>query len=217
MPSNYSAFTVWKDGQLHTLPLDAGTAPSSDSWFSSAVLRASGTSALAVPRTAAAVWDVSATSATPLAQLSGYAGGLLLQSGHALLMPISTGRIAQVNVSNSVTMTMPTTSGYYSAAWSTNGFGYAIQTLGTSGKYLTIAVTGTVTESSLPANATFPDGSTIPTDMVLSATSRFGLVAFPDGRLVSCPYRNATLVFLVPAGRRTVPLWVALSPWLNKW
>ena len=105
----------------------------------------------------------------------------------------------------------------FSAAWSTNGFGYAIRTNGAEGTYLTISKTAAVTETALPANASLPDGGLIATNIVLSTTSRYGLVAFPDGRLVSCPYADSRLVFIVPNGRRTVPDWVVLSPWLNKW
>ncbi|MBM4777924.1 MAG: hypothetical protein GQE15_09495 [Archangiaceae bacterium] len=219
MPFSYPAFFVWRAvGVLSEVPVDAGVAPSSDSLFSGAVLRASGTTALAVPNTAASVWEVSATGATPLGPLSGYAGGLLLANGDALLMPFGGGaRLARVDAFNGVTAVGPITLGYFSAAWSTNGFGYAIRTVRSAGLYLTIARDGSVTESTLPATARLPDGGTVATNLVLSATSRFGLVAFPDGRLVSCPYADNRLVFIVPNGRRTVPDWVVLSPWLNKW
>ncbi len=218
MPAIYPAFSVWSAGVLSEVPVDAGVAPSSDAFFSGAVLRASGTSVLAVPRKATALWEVSATSATPVAPLSGYAGGLLLQNGDAVLMPVDGGlRPARVDTANRVTPVGPVTFGYFSAAWSTNGFGYAIQTVGTAGSYLTITRDGGVTESQLPANARLPDGGTAATNLVLSATSRFGLVAFPDGQLVSCPYADQSLIFLRPRGRRSVPSWVVLSPWLNKW
>ena len=125
--------------------------------------------------------------------------------------------IAVIFDNGAISSTGPSTRGYFSAAWSTNGFGYAIQTVAASGSYLSITKNGGVTESALPSSARLPDGSTVATNSVLSATSRFGLVAFPDGRLVSCPYADARLVFIVPNGRRTVPSWVMLSPWLNKW
>lgn len=220
MPANADRFPVWSANGLglSTLPLDAGVAPSSNAFFSGALLRASGDRALAVPRTATAVWEVSAQSAQPVAALTGYAGGLLLRDGAALLMPLEpTRQAARVATDGGVSFVGPVTQGYFSAAWSTNGFGYALQTYGSAGKLLTISSAGVVTEAMLPANGTLPDGGSARLDLAVSSTSRFGLTAMPDGRLVSCPYAVDTMLVLRPRVQRTVPLWVMTSPWLDKW
>lgn len=219
MPVGEAAFSVWSNATLSRVPVDGGVDATSVAFFSSAVLLGSGTTALAVPRRATAVWTVSANTATPVAPLTGYAGGLLLPSGDAVLMSVDPPAhpTARVGVDGGVSLSGPNTVGYYSAAWSTNGFGYAIQTQAFAGAYLTITRTGAVTESPLPVEGGLPDGGRVNLTSTMSTFSRFGLVAFPDGRLVSCPYSDEHLVFLVPNGRRTVPDWVVLSPWLNKW
>jgi hypothetical protein len=38
-----------------------------------------------------------------------------------------------------------------------------------------------------------------------------------DGRLVSCGCLSPTLLILTPRVRRTLPIEVMTSPWLNKW
>jgi hypothetical protein len=96
-------------------------------------------------------------------------------------------------------------SGYFSAAWSTNGYAYAIQTDGPQGN-VNVAIidrAGVVTE--------------VQTDGGLTQNSHYGLVTKPDGVIVGCPNLAPTVLYIVPHVRRTVSIDTMTSPWLNKW
>ncbi|MDP1917921.1 MAG: hypothetical protein Q8L14_16875 [Myxococcales bacterium] len=190
--------------------------------YAGAVLTASGRSVLLVPRTATRLIEVTPRSdVNPdrvtlrgAQAISGLAGGLLLESGDAFLMPSVAGG-AFVRVPADGGAPTPTTqvarAGLFSAAWSTNGYAYSLEIDGGTGQVAVISRTGEVTWARLPASATDPDGG------FFFAGSHLGLTGMADGRLVSCGCLSPTLLVLTPRVRRTVPLEVMTSPWLNKW
>jgi hypothetical protein len=168
-----------------------------------------------VPRSSERLLFITPTSASfvgPLA-LHGHAGGLLLADGRALLMPTNGSADFVIWDNSTMTPTSMGTSrdGYFSAAWSTNGYGYAIQTDGPTNN-LQIAIIDR--RGRLVAEVLAPDAG--PTG--ISQNSHYGLVAREDGIIVGCPYvAGKDVLFIVPNERRTVDISVMTSPWLNKW
>jgi hypothetical protein len=176
--------------------------------YAGAVLRADGESGWMVPRDATLlVQSNTASSSDPGLPLSGFAGGVLLPNGDAVLAP-RLGTFTRVNV-DGVVPRGPSTGGYFSAAWSTNGFAYAVQTDGPSGKVAIIDSAGNVTEVDAPVT----DAGTLP----IFNGSHYGFVARDDGVIVGCPFSASYVLLLSPTTRRTVPREVMLSPWLDKW
>ncbi len=195
--------------QVSTGVVDGGS-------YAGAVLSPSGRSVLLVPRTASTVLEASLRTfntsdrATPRGELSGYAGGVLLASGDALLIPafpdVPFARVpADGGIATRVVGPNARAS-FFSAAWSTNGYAYSVETDGGLGEVLVINRRGEVAFSRLPA-----------TDGGFFARSHLGLVGMPDGRLVSCGCQAPTLMVLTPRHKRVVPVEVMASPWLNKW
>lgn len=190
--------------------------------FSGAVLTESGRSVLLVPRTATRVVEVTPRSdvntdrvtARGIFAVSGLAGGLLLESGDALLMPSTAGgafvRVPTDGGAPTATMQVAR-AGLFSAAWSTNGYAYSLEVDGGVGEVAIVNRRGDVSWARLPASATSPDaGRFFP-------GSHLGLTGMADGRLVSCGCLSPTILILTPRFRRSVPLEVMTSPWLNKW
>ncbi|MBL8919218.1 MAG: hypothetical protein JNJ54_10185 [Myxococcaceae bacterium] len=198
-------------------PIDAG--PTTSNYFSGAVLLGDGASVLLVPRGANASWRVNASGASSrAAEVTGHSGGLLLENGDPLLIPTLDGRpFVRLLADGGVVESASTRGAFVSGAWSTNGFGYAIQTDGREGQYAIIDRDGGVTIqllSQLPVR--LPDGGVDLAASHIRSTTHYGLTALADGRLVSCPYQSPHLLVLTPANRRTLPLSVMTSPWLNK-
>ncbi|MDP3238461.1 MAG: hypothetical protein Q8S33_32085 [Myxococcales bacterium] len=189
--------------------------------YAGAVLTESGRSVLLVPRTATRLVEVTPRSnITPdrvtlrgTQPISGLAGGLLLESGDALLMPsVAGGAFVRVPADGGAPASTPQVAraGLFSAAWSTNGYAYSLEVDGGTGHVAVISRTGDVTWARLPSSATAADGG-------FFAGSHLGLTGMADGRLVSCGCLSSNLLILTPRVRRTVPLEVMTSPWLNKW
>ncbi len=174
-----------------------------DHQYAGAVLLPSGESAYLVPRGQTTIAQVSATALGFVPGRTGLAGGLLLPDDRVLLLPnTSTGTV--IADGSGVMVAPNSTTGYFSAAWSTNGFGYALQTDDNGhGNVLVIDRTGAVLEA-----VNHPG---------LSRYSHFGLVARADGTLVSCPYQSSKIFILRPTTRRTLPLDIMTAPWLDKW
>jgi len=190
--------------------------------FAGAVLTESGRSVLLVPRTATRLvevtprFDVNPDRVTTRGTqaITGLAGGLLLESGDAFLMPsIAGGAFVRVAADGGAptSTTQVARVGLFSAAWSTNGYAYSLEVDGGAGEIAIINRRGDVSWSRLPASATAPDAG------LFFPGSHLGLTAMADGRLVSCGCLSPTLLILTPKVRRTVPLEVMTSPWLNKW
>jgi hypothetical protein len=174
-----------------------------DHQYAGAVLLASGDRAYLVPRGQTSIALVSETGSTFFPARAGLAGGLLMPDDRALLMPnLSSGTV--FTNGSGITTGADSATSYFSAAWSTNGYAYAIQTdTNGSGNVLIIDRQGAVLEA-----ATHPG---------LSRYSHFGLVARADGTLVACPYQSSKIFVLRPTTRRTLPIDIMASPWLNKW
>ncbi|MDP1828294.1 MAG: hypothetical protein Q8L48_33800 [Archangium sp.] len=188
--------------------LDGGFPPqiSANATYSGAVLRADGESAYLIPRYATRLMLVTPTAASIVgtSPVDGHAGGLLLPSGSILLMPADSRPFVIFDGTTATAMT--TSSSYFSAAWSTNGYGYAIQNQVSGGARVAIIDRfGAVSEVRLQADAG------------VSSNSHYGLVTMANGIIVGCPYSSTDVLFLVPHERRDVSLRAMTSPWLNKW
>jgi hypothetical protein len=181
------------------------------------VLTESGRSALLVPRGASRLFEaIEATFPTPervvqrgTQAVTGYAGGLLLENGDALLTPAQSGGVfLRVPADGGAPAPTTTTSrvALFSATWSTNGFAYGLDVDGGSTQVAVIDRRGNVTWPTLPS-----------TDGGFGPLSYVGLTAMSDGRLVSCGCRARSVLILTPRHRRTLPVEVMTSPWLNKW
>lgn len=190
--------------------------------YAGAVLTASGRSVLLVPRTATRLIEVTPRSNVNPDRvtlrgsqaISGLAGGLLLESGDALLMPsVAGGAFVRVPADGGApaSTTQVARAGLFSAAWSTNGYAYSLEVDGGAGHVAVVSRTGDVSWARLPPSATAPDGG------LFFAGSHLGLTGMADGRLVSCGCLSPTILILTPRARRTVPLEVMTTPWLNKW
>jgi hypothetical protein len=118
-------------------------------------------------------------------------------------MPVGSSQFLKVTTSGLTTSVGPTSGGYYSAAWSTNGYAYGVQTEGLASKVAIIDRMGGVTEVSATADV-FP-------------SSHYGFVAREDGTIIGCPYSSSHVLVLSPHTRRTVSNRIMTSPWLNKW
>lgn len=215
MAAQAEALFFGTDGGVRRLP----TAQAGE--YSGAILTESGRSALLVPRTATRLLEAIVRApgsndrllVRSTAALSGYGGGLLLENGDALLMPAAGSTpFARVPVDGGPPQELPLASpgAFFSAAWSTNGFAYSLETDGGVGLVAVISRRGDVSFAQLPAFARSPDAGFFP-------GSHFGLTAMPDGRLVSCGCRSASVLVLTPRYPRTVPVEVMSGPWLNKW
>ncbi len=177
--------------------------------YAGAVLRADGERAWMAPRDATMLLQASPTaSADPDQPLTGFAGGILLPNGDALLAP-RLNPFTRVFDDGTVSPSGAATEGYFSSVWSTNGFAYAVQVDGPAQKVAIIDTTGAVTE----VNAPMTDAGTKP----VFNGSHYGFVAREDGVIVGCPFSASYVLLLTPTSRRTVPREVMLSPWLNKW
>lgn len=193
---------------------DAGVPPAirSDNFYAGAILLADGESAIIVPRQATRMIHLTPTHASYVGPtgMEGHAGGLLLPDGRALLVPTTNGAdFAVWDPANPSMVTSGQTprDGFFSAAWSTNGYAYAMQTDGPSANLTIIAIdrNGTL------ISETIMDGG-------ISQNSHYGLVSMEDGVLVGCPYSpGRDVMFITPNDRRTVSLRAMTSPWLNKW
>ena len=185
--------------------LDAGVVNDGGSFqYAGAVLLADGESALLTPIHASTLILVTPTSARALTSLTGVAGGVLLPSDEAMLMP-SSGNFWDVNVAMPTPVAVgPVTSCYFSGAWSTNGYAYAVQTDDYAGHLGLIDGAGNASEWPLSSSEIVPG-------------SHYGFVAMSDGTIVGCPHQSEKVLFLVPNERRTVSVRVMTSPWLNKW
>lgn len=202
-------------GAWSTRPIDAGLPTSFAEAFGGAVLLPDGERAFAVPLDTGWLWEVSLTADRPVAEVRGHGGGVILPSGaEVLLLPTRTAFFDRVGLDGGV-VRGPSSFGYFSGAWSTNGFGYALQTINGWGRYARFDRLGSVSEVALPPQAFAPDGSVVDGGFV-GNESHIGLVGMPDGRLVACPYESTALLVLHPEGARTVPSWVMTSPWLDK-
>lgn len=186
--------------------------------FAGALLMPSG-KVLLVPRSASQLVEVTVRGATgldrvtPRGRFTGLAGGLLLESGDALLTPAVSGGVflrvpADGGVPTSLTTT-PSRTSLFSAAWSTNGYAYGLDVDGGSAQVAVIDRRGNVTWQQLPSSAL--DAG------LFGPLSHVGLTAMPDGRLVSCGCRSSNAMILTPHTRRTLPIEVMTAPWLNKW
>ena len=111
---------------------------------------------------------------------------------------------APVNVTSAVSRVS-----LFSAAWSTNGYAYGLDVDGGSPQVAVIDRRGNVTWQQLPASAL--DAG------LFGPLSHIGLTAMADGRLISCGCRSSSAMILTPRSRRTLPVEVMTSPWLNKW
>lgn len=186
--------------------------------YAGALLLPSG-KVLLVPRSASQAVEVSLVGnaldrVTPRGNVTGVAGGVLLESGEALLMPAAAGgTFVRVPVDGMPatfsTSTMPSRVALFSAAWSTNGYAYGLDVDGGSPQVVVIDRRGNVTWQQLPASAL--DAG------LFGPLSHLGLTAMADGRLVSCGCRSSSAMILTPRTRRTLPIEVMSSPWLNKW
>lgn len=189
--------------------------------FAGAVLTESGRTVLLSPREATRVIEATPRTLTTQdrATVRGgmvsapYAGGLLLETGDALLMPAAAGA-PFLRVPADGGAPVPTTAvaraSLFGAVWSTNGYAYSLDVDGGAGELAIINRRGDVSWSRLPAALLEPDAGVGP-------LSHLGFVAMADGRLVSCGCRSSKLMVLTPRWRRTVPLEVMTTPWLNKW
>lgn len=173
---------------------------------------------LFVPRSASQVVEVTVRGTTgldrvtPRGRFTGLAGGLLLESGDALLTPaVSGGAFVRVPADGGLptSLTTPSRTSLFSATWSTNGYAYGLDVDGGSAQVAVIDRRGAVTWQQLPSSAL--DAG------LFGPLSHVGLTAMPDGRLVSCGCRSANAMILTPHTRRTLPIEVMTSPWLNKW
>lgn len=210
-----SATFIRRDGGTPLLTGSTGA-------YAGAVLTQSGRSVLLVPRTATRLVEATPRSeinpdrvtARGTQAISGLAGGLLLASGDALLMPSAAGgSFVRVPADGGAptSTTQVARAGLFSAAWSTNGYAYSLEVDGGTGHVAVINRNGDLTWARLPASATAPDAG------LFFAGSHLGLTAMADGRLVSCGCLSPTLLILTPRVRRTLPIEVMTSPWLNKW
>lgn len=210
-----SATFIRSDGGTRLLTGETGA-------YAGAVLTESGRSVLLVPRTATRLIEVTPRSTvnsdrvTPRGSqaISGLAGGLLLENGEAFLMPSEAGGAfvrAPADGGAPVSTTQVARAGLFSAAWSTNGHAYSLEVDGGAGHVAVISRMGDVTWARLPASATAPDAG------LFFAGSHLGLTGMADGRLVSCGCLSPTILILTPRARRSVPLEVMTTPWLNKW
>ena len=202
-PSSSPVAVSWVPGELPR----AVTLPSSglDKAYAGAVLLADGASVLMVPREAASGVVVDGAGVVSSFTLSGYSGGLLLPFNGVMLFPNSSPQRPFMEWRDlNLSPTTKQSSGYFGGAWSTNGFGYALQTDGASGRAVILAPDGELAEPSL--------GST-----EVSSASHYGLVGRPDGSLVACPYASRNVLVFTPNARRTVSLQASSSPWLNHW
>lgn len=191
---------------------DGGIPPviSSDTFYAGAILLADGESAIMVPRMAQQMMLVTPDGASLVGptNMQGHAGGLLMPDASVLLVPNTSGATFVLWDGTSTSVPNPGLSppGYFSAAWSTNGYAYAIQTDNVVAPAIAIIDrAGSVTQVQLP-----PDAG-------LSINSHYGLVTLPSGVIVGCPYSSPRVLFIVPHERRTVSLRAMTSPWLNKW
>lgn len=185
--------------------------------FAGALLMPSG-KVVFVPRSASQLVEVTLRGSTgldrvtPRGRFTGLAGGLLLESGDALLTPaVSGGVFVRVPADGGVPTSLPTLSrtSLFSATWSTNGYAYGLDVDGGSAQVAVIDRRGAVTWQQLPSSAL--DAG------LFGPLSHVGLTAMPDGRLVSCGCRSSSAMILTPRAGRTLPLEVMTSPWLNKW
>jgi hypothetical protein len=182
--------------------------PNADLTYSGIVLRSDGESAVIVPRQADKLFLLTPTSITPFGSLYGYAGGLLLPNGSMLLSPSFKNDFVVLSNTGSQTHKVladgGTTFGYFSGAWSTNGFAYAFRT-DSGGSVITIIDrNGNVNEVPSPSAA-------------IGNATHFGFVGRPDGVIVGCPDQSADIVFITPNVRRTVNIRTMTSPFINKW
>lgn len=192
--------------------LDAGNPGSGGTLhYGSAVLLADGESALMVARSARQLMRVTPTFAERLpGTVTGYAGGVLLPDGGVMLMPTDDNRFAVWNGTSSLSprgATSPTR-GYFSGAWSTNGYAYSINTNNPATGMMKLAIInrhGAVSELPLPQDAG------------VFGNSHYGFTARRDGVIVACPYDSTQVLFIAPVTRRTVAARTMISPWLNKW
>ncbi|MER2563925.1 MAG: hypothetical protein ABTQ32_24555 [Myxococcaceae bacterium] len=229
-PAPFSGAAVTADGTVVCattssaafLRADGGTRQAAGAGeYAGAVLTESGRSVLLVPRTALRVVEATPRTLTTsdrvtqrgTGDFSKLAGGLLLESGDALLTPAVAGDVfvrvpfdggAPVNVTSAVSRVS-----LFSAAWSTNGYAYGLDVDGGSPQVAVIDRRGNVTWQQLPASAL--DAG------LFGPLSHIGLTAMADGRLISCGCRSSSAMILTPRTRRTVPVEVMSSPWLNKW
>ena len=172
--------------------------------FAGLVLLPDGESAIVIPRESMKAFVATPSGVKALANANGYSGGVLLPSGEALLTPVFQRRFLKLGSTGSAVPMGPMTSGYFSAAWSTNGYAYAIQTEAFGSGIAIIDRFGAVTE--------IPNASP-----EIQFASHYGLVGRPDGVIVGCPDQSEKVLFIVPHTRRTVSLRTMTSPWLNKW
>ena len=189
--------------------------------YAGAVLTESGRSVLLVPRSALHVFEATPRTLTTTDRVTQrgtgdftrLAGGLLLESGDALLTPAVAGDVfvrvpADGGAPSNVTSAISRVS-LFSAAWSTNGYAYGLDVDGGSAQVAVIDRRGNVTWQQLPASAL--DAG------LFGPLSHIGLTAMADGRLISCGCRSSSAMILTPRNRRTLPIEVMTSPWLNKW
>lgn len=187
-----------------------GTVDTNGGHYAGAVLLADGQSALMVPRFARRLMEVTPTSAVlhdGPGEVYGFSGGVLLPDGRVVLMP-SSDRPFVAWDGASITISGPSTRGYFSAAWSTNGYAYAVNSDQPAPNDLRLAIIdrhGVASEFPLA-----PDAGLFP-------GSHYGFVARNDGVIVGCPYDSRQVLFISPVTRRPVPLSTMTSPWVNKW
>ncbi len=229
-PGPFSGAAVTADGTIVCattsaaafLRADGGTRQAAGTGeYAGAVLTESGRSVLLVPRSALHVFEATPRTLTTTDRVTQrgtgdftrLAGGLLLESGDALLTPAVAGDVfvrvpsdggAPTNVTSAVSRVS-----LFSAAWSTNGYAYGLDVDGGSAQVAVIDRRGNVTWQQLPASAL--DAG------LFGPLSHIGLTAMADGRLISCGCRSSSAMILTPRNRRTLPIEVMTSPWLNKW
>ena len=194
--------------QLLTI-YDAGI-PSSGNFganYGTPILLADGESAIIVPRRANQMIHLTPSGGFLVgpANLEGHSGGLLLLDGGALLMPYENAEFVVWDGVNANVTTPGIHTGYYSGAWSTNGYGYALQAAFPAANIAIIDRDGFVTEVPLA------------TDGGIFQYSHYGLTTLPDGVIVGCPFESHDVLFIEPHERRNVDPRVMRSPWLNKW
>jgi hypothetical protein len=185
--------------------LDAGvTGVGPGEMYSGAVLLPDGESALLVPRSGTELLKVTPTGIGARHSLDGLSGGVILPSGDVVMVPGASSQFARWSAVGNPVHFGPASTAYISAAWSTNGFAYAVQTFRVAGNVAVIQSDGQVSEVASPRTE-------------ISSDSHYGFVAMNDGTIVGCPFFSPKVLFLTPTVRRVVSLRTMTSPWFNKW